>query len=498
MRTTALALLACAGCNQVLGLSETRQVDGPPPAPDAPPDAAWPTLTLQRLVLVAPDQPLVMTWAGSDAPPGLKVGAIGGALTDAPIDTSGHFLVPANLLSAPYRIVYQLAGDVPTEIQWSGTSGTFAAPLLGRADRIPPPPNAQLQFAPMNPPASIPDARVLTSGLWTTAVSLGTVTSPYSLHYPDNSQSLSGPPGALNGTLGDVEVLTSCTDATNPGAATAFAIMKIDHLVMNATVTAPSTWTTTATLQSVSATFTESPLGSRFNTQLGTMAGPSNASLHEAGVLATTKLAPFETEIPGDLELPALLPLFITQATVNPMRFVDPFDGTHAPAPALPLAVFGRVGNSRTTGGVRLTSGFEQIDTLRSPQNTFNYEVGLPGQVLLGGVPMTGVTASDGVTINANGSTIPLVFQVDRSIDDCTVTVYSIAGSALTPVRRYLIAQAPSMQAPMLLDRSVFAPSTEYVLGITCSKGSRVMSDFTAVSLPYLLATTYPATFRVQ
>ena len=497
MRTIAVALLACTGCNLVLGLRDTRQVDAAPPAPDAPPDAAWPTLTLERQVLVAPDAALVTSWAGADTPPMVQVGLIGGALVTAPIDTAGHFLVPADLLSAPYRIVYQLPGDVPTEIQWSGTTGTFAVPLLGRADHVLPPGNTQLQFAPTGAPASIPDARMLTSGRWTIAVSLGTVSSPFSLHYPDNSQSLSGPAGDLNGTLGDVEVLTACGDSGNPGAATAFAVMKIDHLVANATVTAPSTWTTPTTSESVPVSYTESPLGTRLDNQLGALAGGID-SLHEAGALPTTNLAPFETEIPGDLDLPALLPLYIAQSAIAPLRFVDPFNGAHAPAPGLPLAVFGRVTTSRTALGARLTSGIEQIDTLRTPQNTVNYEVGLPGQVLLGNVPLTGSTAVDGVKITASGSTIPLQFQVDRTVDDCMVTVYSIASAELTPVRRYLVTQAPSAQAPMLVDRSVFAPDTDYALAITCRRGSRVMSDFTAISFPYLEATTYPATFRVQ
>ena len=497
--TLALLALASAACNQILGLRATRQVDAAPAMPDAPPDAMWPMLTIARPVLasVTPET-IASGWSstGADPPPMVLVGPIGGPLQLVPIDDQGQFRVPIELVGGPYRIVYALPGDAPTEIQWSGSAGTFAVPLFGRADRGTPPAGAELEFKPSGAPASIANARVLTTGLWTRAPGLGTVGPTYDFPYPSLSQSPSGPPGSLDGTRGDVEVLASCGDATNPGRVTAFAAMKVDHLIQMTRVSAASTWTAPA-LTTLMATFSENQV--RLIDALGVSSG-TFLGAHAAGVVPSLALAPFTRPVPGGLDDGMFDELY--SGSTLPLKFANPFDGNNPPAPQLPLVVYGSYTETRVTtapSGIALTSGFEELAPASTSGTTaIGYEVGIARQVSLGGTALTASNLADGQVVDSAGQPmLDLSFDVDQPVSDCLVTVYKIAGGQLAAVRRYLVAQ-PTPLAPTKLDTSVFAPMTDHVLAITCRLGSRKMTDFTQVSFPYEESTLYTTVFRVQ
>jgi hypothetical protein len=492
-RTITLAV-ALAGCNLVFGLHDTAPGDGPH-GPDAPPDGKWPRLVLMRQVLDGTT--ITTTWSASDPPPTTKVGPLGGALRDVQVADDGGFLVPADLLAAPYRIVYQLAGDAPTEIQWSGEIGTFTVPLFGRADRTPPPPGAKLHFTPAGAPATLYGVRVLTTGLWTSKLGLGTQPNPFDFTY-GTANSLSGPLGALDGSRGDVEIVTAGT-ITDTTAAAGFGVAQVAALQPNASVTASSTWTTNMS-PSIAVTYNETPLGQRLLGALGNLNG-SQSTLHDAGALASSMMPTFTQPVPGALDVAAFLPLFETTGSTSPIVFADPFDGQHAPAPVLPLAVEGRVADSRTyMATVTLVSGFQEIATYGGLPLALSYDVGIAKDVVLGTTHLSGnMVTGDGVAVDSAGaSTLPLVFATDMAVDDCVITVSSItAGGAVVPVYRYLVLQPPTPQAPVQIDRSLFQ-SGDYVLGIVCRRGSRNAMDYSEPQYPFITSTLQTAVFHVM
>ncbi|HTR49470.1 MAG TPA: hypothetical protein VMJ10_02110 [Kofleriaceae bacterium] len=500
MRRLALALapVVAAGCNQLFGLHDTKMLDAPPG--DAP-DAFAPTLSITRQVLARAGMQQVITnvWSTTDPVPTVRVGTLDGALTDLSVDDQGHFVVPAELVTGTYRIVYQLPSDpVPTEIVWTGMQGTFTVPLLGRAERAMPPAGAQLEFAPTGATTFI-SPTILTSGLWTTTSVAGVLGSPQSFPYPytGSSVTLSGPFGSLDGSMGDVEVLTS-TDGTNGKGTSGFAVMEVAQLVAGTMVTATSTWVVpgTAGAASASPTFTTDNLETDLYVPLGGFISQPPVELYQAGVLATTDMLAFDQPVPGDLDNGGFLPLWSSSGVATPMKFANPFDGNNGPAPKLPLATFGRYTMTRSYNGLSLTSGYESAG---GPTASLDFDVGVAQHVSFGGAALT-ESASDGTpTVTATTSTIPLSFGIamQTSIDDCIVTLYQVSGTSLVPQYRYQMISLPTANAPLPIDGSLLLAGSSYTFGIACRKGTRTMTDFTQVSLPFVESMIYTAVFAV-
>ncbi|HEY1556341.1 MAG TPA: hypothetical protein VGF94_16015 [Kofleriaceae bacterium] len=501
MTRLALALLACAGCNQLFGLKQTQPLDAPPDAVDAPSDAFAPTLHLERQVLerVGPEM-IVTTWSASDPSPTLELGPVGGELTNTFLADDGSFKVPAELLTAPYRIVYTLPGDVPTEIPWSGSEGTFTVPLLGRPDRGTPPSGAGLHFAPTPTQVAFPTASVITTGLWMTALNLGTPPSPFDLAY-SSLASLNGPVGAVDGTKGDVEVLTS-TDGTYGNGISGFTAMQVTQL-QGMPVGSSSTWIQHPTPVSATPAFDAlSTTNTRLFGPLGSF--PNNGmpvTSYAGGALASATMLSLVQQTPGSLDGGGFLPLWGPSATpVAPMQFANPFDGAHSPAPALPAGVLATYTSSRTYASTKLTSGFEVVGPVGTGAPSLPFAAGMPSAVTLAGTSLSDSGTMDGIGVTiGSAASVALVFRTDKQVDDCVVTLYQVAANVFTPKRRYLVTTLPTLQSPLPIDSSLFMKLTAtYTFGIACRVGTRTMNDYTQIKLPFSEAMLYTAVFHVM
>ena len=97
-----------------------------------------------------------------------------------------------------------------------------------------------------------------------------------------------------------------------------------------------------------------------------------------------------------------------------------------------------------------------------------------------------------------------LTFEADKPVNDCVVTLYTIAATGVTPVRRYLLPQPPvtvpaAAGSPLKIDAAVFSSGQSYVFGIVCRVGYSgvTVGDYSSVRYPFSTATLYPAVFTI-
>jgi hypothetical protein len=222
------------------------------------------------------------------------------------------------------------------------------------------------------------------------------------------------------------------------------------------------------------------------------------AATYSAGVLATTNMLSLVQPVPGSLDTGGFLTLWgPTSAPTAPWVFANPFDGTAAPklAPAVML-VFTSL---RLYGTTALTSGFELVGLIGSGAPELQFSVGIVTDASLNDLALTN-SVDDGIQIAlGTGSSVPLVFQTDAPVDDCVVTLYEVQSNVLVPKQRYLVTTPPTQQSPLAVDASLFTKLIgHYTFGIGCRVGTRSMSDYTKISLPFSESMVYTAVFTVS
>ncbi|HEX7699864.1 MAG TPA: hypothetical protein VF403_04055, partial [Kofleriaceae bacterium] len=91
--------------------------------------------------------------------------------------------------------------------------------------------------------------------------------------------------------------------------------------------------------------------------------------------------------------------------------------------------------------------------------------------------------------------------SVDTSatIDDCSITIYQIGSSTITPVKRYLTNELPTTTVPLVIDQGVFDSTHTYALGISCYHGHPMVKsgDWRTVVYPVAASTIYTKSFTV-
>jgi hypothetical protein len=512
MRALAVGLLLASGCNQIFGLHDNLEPrDG---GGDGQYDAGlWPMQLTWQLVA---DSTGAVTFPPIDGAT-VQIGPIDpadGPMTTLPIDAAGSFLVPNEVPNHTYRLVYTI-DSLPTEIQSTLRTGHFVVPMVGRIDREPTPSHALLTFDPApGPPVNpIPNARIMTVGLWTSASypNGAQINLPFDWDYQQNGISMAGPQGSLRQDKGDLEIVCSTTAS---GDVTGYAIMSVDHLVANGMgiATAASAWMmptpTTVKWMTPNGVGSLDP-AARLTAAVNDYASSVKSQTEWAGAIPSSVMPSFVQPTPGGLDAVQLAPLS-TNASVNPHSFVNPFASVPgADTHAYPTAAYVQNTSSRVVGGVTLTSGFQGIGIPASASASvdMHYNVGIAhlsgAEVAL--TPQGGtkkeLKGADGTIVIAlaGAKLVDLTFGIDVAmVDDCVVTIYQLSGASATPVRRLLL-QAPPVSTPFRIDASVFAPATTYTLGVVCRKGQSGIAtgDYSMVSYPYLTSTLYTPTFTV-
>jgi len=515
MRALAVGLLLATGCNQIFGLHDDLQ----------PRDARfvdfqdgmyWPMSLTWQLVADPSGAVTYPPIAGAT----VQIGPIdpsAGPMVSLPVDPmTGNFLLPRETPNQPYRLVYTV-DSLATELQSQLNSGHFVVPMVGRIDREPTPSHALLDFAPNPLPTinPIPNALILTAGLWTSSryPNGDQINLPYTYDYQANGVSMAGTQGSLRNDKSDVEIVCS-TSAV--GDVTGYAVMKVDQLFENGMgiATAASSWvetqaTTTVKWITPNDNSSTDPIG-RLTAAVNNYGSTATTKVQWAGVIPSSIVPNFIQPNPGGLDGFQLAPLSKYDG-VNPHTFVNPFATAVSGAvpTALPTAALVQNTTTRTTAsGAQLTSGFQGIGLPPSPAASvdMHYNVGIAhlsgNDVTLkpeGGTSTTLTGADDTLVVALGGAPlVDLTFGTDRPVDDCVVTLYRISGTTVTPVRRLLLQQPPT-STPFKIDASVFAPATTYTLGIVCRKGQTGIAtgDYSAVSYPYLTSTLYTPTFTV-
>lgn len=243
-----------------------------------------------------------------------------------------------------------------------------------------------------------------------------------------------------------------------------------------------------------------------------------------AGVVAAANVMPF-TEIllnqnvnvgsvNGDLDHVVFVAL--GRSSANPIRFVNPFNGTDAPSYPTAIMVSGSATRTFANSTVTVRSGIQAIalQTNAAPDVNIGDAVGYASTVKIKPTSDETKTISllddpDTKTLHRNDpttavKTFDLWFSSDTAdaaatIDDCSITVYEVGSTTLTPTKRYLTNELPTEAIPLQIDQSIFNPTRTYALGFSCYHGHPMvkLGDWRTVSFPFAASTIYTKSFVV-
>ncbi len=466
MKRAALCLLVIAapGCNWLLGIDETLLA---PPEDGPPGDAPLPVarLTYLSAVTTAQGGPSIdYEYPAISPPPTVKYGRIAEALTDSTINAAGEVPVPYAYEDSTYRLVYQLANDIPREVHWTPmlNRGPHAiVPLYGRVDRAPiPGPNTTMTVDPPGAPATHVGPRIFTTGVWTESQPVFPVPAGTAFTYNLNSSTqLSGPPGAPDPARGDNVILVdyqttaSCRRSVGSGAA---RLMLTDG---------PS-----STLSSVAWGITSAPLPPTTNPTFGDtvrvalLAGSSNTAIVQTviqvGPSPNARMPAFSVRTP---QLPLRGPLLLA------MLHCTASDITNLPAFHIPtvlvdfpvLANLQLAADRVVSGGPRLTHGFSLVQPVTNPL-MFELTIGAAiGPFMLG---PDDIGATDRAMLTAGTGPLTLSFtteSVGMPAEYYDIVLHRVTGTSTVPERAYTI-----IGTSLMIEREILAAASEYVFEI--------------------------------
>jgi hypothetical protein len=511
-------LLALVGCNQIFGISATRERDAGVDVVPAMPGA---TLTWQVATVTTSGTPDPVLAYPPLAAPRIRIAPIDVALDDSHDTASyapdGVIAIPGAYVHNMWRLEYILADGVPHELQWSpdDLTGHVAVPLVGRLARGGVPAGSGYIATPSNPPASYARPRVFTTGLWTEglvqpAPAPGAIAIDYDFA---SAISLSGPRGRPDPVAGDLGFVVDIDLTVESGCAVATGSAMLASAALEPGVHSAQTVVWDAARPSVA----DVPINvtaptSRLATALGAREGGAGFAETLMFGIGPSALMPGLTATPDSrlLSGPALLPV---PAMLTLLR-CDAYD--RAPPPTaqplmlkdFPHLLHVQITNTRTVdSGLRLTSGVETVALSAAMPDDVRFPAAIPIDVTLA-TPTQGTVDLGGpvdhIAVGAAGGVFTLRFAAeapgeatpaDLRADYFDVIVHRIDAGGLTTERIYTVT-APVVR----IDGGVLAPQSEYVLEVRSFKGhpKAARGDFTVVDYPYGAAIIYTRTFKTS
>ncbi|MEO8842992.1 MAG: hypothetical protein ABI591_10550 [Kofleriaceae bacterium] len=545
-------VLVVAGCNQIFGNNQVTPIGGDANQPGI--DAPYGLMSVTYAVEASPHDALHQ--AQPEFTPFDTVVHVGPldpanhSLDDLTVSvvTAGSFTVPTDTLtsiSAPrYRLIYTRPDGLDVELQSSVKNASLVVPRIGRLDRVNVAAASDLSVAfsggPDNTAGSWTHGRIIGTGLWSIfelgrCCMFGQPVVDYSTFL-----SMSGPLGAPQAAATDTLVFT---DSNSDSGGTydgyhdkvyGYATVTLDGFdgsgaPINPTV---SNWKTPPTLTSLGVVPPFSLYSQRVLSALNDTTMTDTVDYPDpvvaGGVIATDNVMPFTDNLVnqaivkatnGDLDRVVFAPL--GRSLGNPIRFINPYNGIDAPA--FPTAVYlsGSVTRMFEGTSTSVRSGIQVValqtdKTATTPDVNFGDGVGLATGIAIGATNTTMMPATkslvsvDNVTVNsplnAETQSFDLTFASDSTdpnaaITDCTITLYQIESTMLTPVRRYLINTLPNAAtgAPVIIDARLFDFVHSYTFGISCYHGhpNAITGDWRSVTFPFAVSTIYSHSFTV-
>lgn len=507
-------LLALVGCNQVFGLSKTREYDA---APDVDPDMPYVRLTWQVATQTRAGLPdPVIAYLPIAPAPDLRIAPLDTALADS-LDrvtysqTDGVVAIPKRYFGRPWRLEYRRAGEPPHELQWNPDDkvGLVVIPVFGRLDRDPVPTGGGYTATPSNPPAGYGFPRVFTTGLWTEGVAAIPTGAAVDFDF-FNAVSLSGPKGRPDPILGDrafvvdftVDGGSTCTIASGSAALPSAAIQAGAHSP-EAVLWDSGRKTVASTPINVTAPLT------RLVSALGGLDGRQGYTGTLLFGVGASESMPGLTALPATrlLSAPAFLPVPMMVTLLQcPYSIPPPSAAQPAALDAFPHLLHLQISNARTVDaipGLSLISGIETVALAAGNQLDVRFPAAFPTRMTLTTslqqvVDLVG--PADHVSIGPPQGAFTLAFVPEIAtpgealrVDYYDVLLHRISGGALTTERIYTVT-APSVR----IDGAVLAPASEYVFEVRSYKGhpKAPRGDFSAVDYPYGATIIYTRTFR--
>lgn len=502
--TWGLGLLLATGCNQIFGLDPATRLDA---APDAAPSVGRLTYQLiERGKQTPPEYPAL---PAAEISAGLFEDA---ELTRLEYRADGTFEVPYRLASTvtPWRLVYQVPGQVTREIQWSKDPEgmKLVVPAYGSLSRAPVPPGSGYQLKPDDFAASDVDngrsVRVYTTGSWTVGPAIAdpvALTISYPFH--SNARSLTGELWAPRAD--DQLVALAMGKSTSPMACDRTTGGGGFHSKLESPPAVPSQqpyWV--EDLQTVG--FNGIPDSSfTLLARLQAFPGASRVNLFQVGYVAREDLPLFTTPAivgTGPFERwPRLIsPVFlpILSCEFSPAASGTPsFDQRKDIEEKFARVLHFEASVQRqVAGGPMLTAGISVLAPY-APMWTPMHTAALIRDVTLGGAMVA--PKSDGTTdrtpIMRGSAPLELTFTPDGAADYFEVVLHHISGTALIPQRVFVATQPSFKIVPELL-----MPGATYVLEIRAYDGRprAKVGDFSTAQLPQTMTTFFTATFVVQ
>ncbi len=498
MRWTALPLLVAAtGCNWVFGLQQTRPIDAPPDSPDAP-DAAIVRMLFERQVGTTDSTGVaVMGLPVAISPaPMIQTGPMPGMLEPADYDeTTRTFIVPSDLPGNAWRLVYTSDFDpLPTEIQWKASVAHLVLPWLERPGDSPPPPGSGWDFKVQGTTPNIGKPQVMTSGAFTKTDATADLAGPseVTFHYAQHANPIFSPLGTPKVAQGDWELLYDFRlFSVSPQIyrSLGYAWAQAD-LVSGSLTTVTPTWTTGLT--TISGLNWQDIINQNRMAMLSNLGGTCCTYHLEYGILPSPYIAPFVPSATG-IDTTSMVQLYVedNSSASNSIMVVDP---TTMQVP-LPRVFLGATQRARTANGVTLTNTLQILGTGK----TLTSGAPLALAATLAGVPLN--AGADNQSVPASTSAMTLTWNAEQNAtvtlvaDDWVVTLYEVAASTLTPIRRYQV-----LSPRVDIDGTLLQSGHRYVFGITSRAGfpGAQQADYSMVSLPFSEATVFPSMFVIN
>ncbi len=479
MKSAALCLLAIAApaCNWVFGIETTVPVDVAP--------SELPSFPFARLTyLVAVTDPSsgvpvsTLETRGIVPAPSVKIGGIGEALTDVTIDLNGSLEIPTEYQASTWRLVYQLANDIPREMHWTTTAGNIPhaiVPLYGRIDRDPiPGSNTTMVLMPSSGgPATHNSPTVYTTGVWTQSKPPGSAAAPYT-HDFNQSIQLSGPEGAPNAAKGDQVVLVDYTSVDSCRVSEGSAGFKLELTNGPSTQISAEPWYGSRSVQLTSSYVDEG----KDQIRAAAASGGSPTRIVQFGTGVSTTMPAFTERLPRqpqlDLHGPLLYPML---DCTGPTTAVLPLLNQPRAFAAFPkLGHVQMVASRSVVGGPSLPHGIAAVAPILGDSAAFDTSVAMPQ-------PPYSLDGFDvGVVDHADlpAGTAPLVLNWKTETSATThyyeVVLHRIEAGSAVPMRAYT-----TTARTLTMDRSVLTTNSEYVLQIRAFHGAPFvqLADFT-------------------
>jgi hypothetical protein len=502
-----LGLLAAAGCNQIWGLDQVDLADMPASktrirlqlqiARTTAEGYADPTLELQKITPA----------------PAIQLGLVGEPLEAAAYNESdgGTIEYSTDFVGERWRLVYTLSGGVPREVQWSPPAGDqlplLVEPLFGRIERLPVPAGSGYAITPIGSPASHTQTRMFTTGIWTEAVFSGTSTgATFNYDFSTKAIPQSGVLGAPEQAKGDHGVLADFKIQSGCRVTTGVAAFGVPDLVAGQ-LSAPSPQPTYFTAdKQVRLTFAGQSIGGRLQSLLGDRAVSTDLFRMEYGFAPSLGMPGFTRSAPTpiiDFFLPGPHMLTLASCTFAPMQVVQTelFADSPELAERFPRVVHVEAVNQRVRGALTLTSGFAAVVTSSDFNFTTDFGVAAPRNAVLSRAGSQIADLEDltqeATPLALGADPLELSFGIELgatlATDYFDVTLYSIAGSALTAERIYT-----STERKLSIDPSVLRPDTEYVFELRAYRGrpGAMRADFAPNTYPQYVASIFTRTFK--